>query len=248
MIKAVIFDFGGVLAQPRWNANMIVNHVRDFLKSRNILLPDNFAEILDSVIGEKFRTVNCNLKEVPFEVTIKEACERAGIEIDDKTAYEVMLFLSNAPFHELIPESERVLRELKEMSLKIGVLSNTAFFIPRKMINKSSLRKYIDAIVLSREVGLRKPHPAIYWEILRKLEVKPEESIFVGDVLEIDIYGAKRVGMIGVLMGKPEPVYKRYKVDFTCLKIPKELKPDYRINNLEEVVRIIKTLGINKTT
>ena len=43
------------------------------------------------------------------------------------------------------------------------------------------LEKYFDEIVISSEIGLIKPEPAVFEHILQKLEVKPEECIFTDD-------------------------------------------------------------------
>jgi putative hydrolase of the HAD superfamily len=53
----------------------------------------------------------------------------------------------------------------------------------------------VDAIVLSSEVGKRKPHPFIFQRALSELGVAADEALFVGDRLEADVFGASRVGM-----------------------------------------------------
>ena len=242
MIDSIIFDFGGVLAWPKWDIKMISNIIAKKLLNYNISTPPEFPKILNDVIGECLRESTCSQREIPFEEIIKESFRRLGIEIPDKVAYQAMLEVSDAELHNLKPEAKKVLMTLKEMGLKIGVLSNTSLFLVRRLLEKKSLIKYIDAVVLSREIGYRKPHPIIYWEMIRRLNTEPQKSIFVGDVLEIDIYGAKRIGMIGVLLSKPEPVYREYKINFECLGVPKELKPDYIISNLEEIIEIVKEL------
>ena len=242
MIKAVIFDFGGVLARPKWSTEMIASIIVKKLAEKNIKVPSNFADALNDVIGEHLRISTCSLKEILFEITIKKALERVGIKISDALAYQLMLEVSKAELHEIRPETEKVLRTLKRMGLKIGVLSNTSLYVVKNLLEKKSLMKYIDALVLSRDTKYRKPHPSIYLEILKRLRAKPQEAIFVGDVLEIDIYGAKKIGMVSVLIGKPEPVYEEYNIRFECLDIPKNLKPDYTINSLEEIIEIVEEL------
>ena len=51
------------------------------------------------------------------------------------------------------------------------------------------------AIVVSDEVGWRKPGPVIFEEALRRVGVAPERTLFVGDRADIDVLGAHRMGM-----------------------------------------------------
>jgi len=53
----------------------------------------------------------------------------------------------------------------------------------------------VDTIVLSSEVGKRKPHPAIFERALSELGVDSSDALFVGDRLDADVLGASRIGM-----------------------------------------------------
>lgn len=53
-------------------------------------------------------------------------------------------------------------------------------------------------IVVSDEIGWRKPAPPIFAEALRRVGVAPEEALFVGDRADIDVIGAQQAGMHAV--------------------------------------------------
>jgi putative hydrolase of the HAD superfamily len=53
----------------------------------------------------------------------------------------------------------------------------------------------LDAVVLSSDVGKRKPHPEIFQRALSEVGAAPDEAIFVGDRVGADVAGAARVGM-----------------------------------------------------
>jgi putative hydrolase of the HAD superfamily len=57
------------------------------------------------------------------------------------------------------------------------------------------LARRLDFAVFSSEVGLRKPHPAIFERALDALEVEPANALFVGDRLYEDVRGAGELGM-----------------------------------------------------
>ena len=61
----------------------------------------------------------------------------------------------------------------------------------------------MDAVTFSCEVGQRKPHPAGYRDISRKLGVAPEECLYVGDGSSAELSGATSAGMTAVLLETP---------------------------------------------
>lgn len=84
----------------------------------------------------------------------------------------------------------------------------------------------MDVIVTSGELGIKKPDPAIFLHGLGKLEVQPEQAIFVGDDLTKDIVPAKSLGMRTILMGSHQ------------------VNPDIDTNcvHLDEVVKAVEKL------
>jgi putative hydrolase of the HAD superfamily len=61
------------------------------------------------------------------------------------------------------------------------------------------LANYFDAVTFSSEVGVRKPHPEIYADALKKLGADPARTLFVGDRVLEDVQGPKALGMRAVL-------------------------------------------------
>jgi len=63
-------------------------------------------------------------------------------------------------------------------------------------------------MVFSDELGLRKPQPDIFNEALRLLDVKPKETIHIGDNPELDVVGAKAANIYVIYLkqsGEPYP-------------------------------------------
>lgn len=86
-----------------------------------------------------------------------------------------------------------VVRRARESGLRTGLLSNSwGLDYPRE-----GWEELFDAVVISGEVGLRKPEPEIYRLAARRLGVGPEECVFVDD-LRPNVRGAVEVGMVGV--------------------------------------------------
>ena len=75
-------------------------------------------------------------------------------------------------------------------------------------LDSYNLTQYFKTITLSREVGYRKPHPAIYQEAMRRANITPGQSIFLSHN-EGEVRGAKDVGMNGIIANTIEEVYAK---------------------------------------
>lgn len=79
---------------------------------------------------------------------------------------------------------------------RLGLLSNFTDPRPvRRVLERDGLASHFDAVVISADLGRRKPQPAIFEHALAELGSRPECALFVGDDPTDDIEGAKAVGM-----------------------------------------------------
>jgi putative hydrolase of the HAD superfamily len=91
---------------------------------------------------------------------------------------------------------------LKKRKLTTGLISN----IERNMagaLDELGLSAKLDVVVTSQDAGATKPKPEIFRFALQKAGLEPDEAIYVGDQYEIDVLGAKSVGMKGILIDRP---------------------------------------------
>jgi HAD superfamily hydrolase (TIGR01549 family) len=116
-----------------------------------------------------------------------------------------------------------VLPRLRERGLRIGVCSNWDYDL-QPYLTAAGLPGF-DAVVTSREVGARKPHPRPFQEVAHRLGISTSAIVFVGDSRNADIAGALRVGMSAMwLDGASETL------------LPGRL---WRIRDLAEVERVL---------
>ena len=88
-----------------------------------------------------------------------------------------------------------------------------------------------DAVVTFEETGERKPSPGPFKAIMKKLDVKPEECLMVGDWVERDIVGAANLKM--------KTAFAKYGDTFDT----KEHSADYQLNDISELISIIKEIN-----
>ncbi|MBX5489991.1 MAG: HAD family hydrolase [Chloroflexi bacterium] len=93
------------------------------------------------------------------------------------------------------------LAALRRAGYRLGLVSNVTVPGPlmRATVAELGLAPYLDLLVFSSEVGVRKPHPRIYERALAALELAPGEAVFVGDRVREDILGPQALGLRAVL-------------------------------------------------
>lgn len=99
--------------------------------------------------------------------------------------------------------SAESLARLRAAGLRLGVVSNSDGRV-EEALEAAGLRHYFDVVIDSAVVGVEKPDPRIFQAALDRLGVVPEEALYVGDLYQVDVVGARAAGMEAVLLGGPK--------------------------------------------
>jgi putative hydrolase of the HAD superfamily len=91
------------------------------------------------------------------------------------------------------PQSVKLLKELE--GYPMGIVSNAQAVFSLLELKYLDLNKHFQFVILSSEFGHRKPDPRIILEGARKLGLKPEEILSIGDSMEHDIAPSEKLGM-----------------------------------------------------
>jgi len=132
------------------------------------------------------------------------------------------------------PDTIKTLIELKKMGLKLGVITDGITIKQWEKLIRLGIVDFFDDVVTSEEYGLGKPNIEFYEYALRKINLKAEETVYVGDRVDNDIMPANSIGMhaIRILRGK----YRDVKGD-DC---------KYEVKNLGEIIDIVRSLKEGK--
>jgi HAD superfamily hydrolase (TIGR01509 family) len=137
--------------------------------------------------------------EIDIAAVMQRSFREQGVDLEDD---DLRLFLQAAhdvwaSYYSLAASTHALLETLRNRGLKLAIVSNTASpaWLLHPVLEQQGLVERVDAVVLSSEVGKRKPHPAIFERALAELDVRPGEALFVGDRLDADVLGASSVGM-----------------------------------------------------
>jgi putative hydrolase of the HAD superfamily len=99
--------------------------------------------------------------------------------------------------------SRESLARLRAAGLRLGVVSNSDGRV-EEALQAAGLREYFDVVVDSALIGVEKPDPRIFQAALSGLGVAAEEALYVGDLYEVDVLGARAAGIEAVLLGLPK--------------------------------------------
>lgn len=176
MIKAIIFDLGGVMATDP--------------------LPSTCKK-LAKITGIEFNKVYeiARQNQDPVQrgkIGVKRYWE--NIKRDLKSDFDINE-IKNSSLKSLRPYS-RMINLVKKLrkKYKVGLLSNTEKENFEYWNKKYSFDKIFDDIVTSFEIGSRKPEKEIYKKSIEKLGVKPNEIVFVDNEIK-NLNGATRLGI-----------------------------------------------------
>ena len=199
--KALIFDFIGTLTNVK-DYSMEVSK-RKLCKA---IIAGGFNAEETSFLEaysrahEKYRVIRYQeLVEVTNAVWISEALNNLGLRTspDDvriKTALNIF-FEDYVKSFELRPCAWELLKRAST-DFKLGLISNFTYApVIYVALRRLAINKFLNAVLVSADVGWRKPNKRIFEEALKRLGVKPEETVYVGDSPLEDIQGAKVLGM-----------------------------------------------------
>ncbi len=95
------------------------------------------------------------------------------------------------------------LRELSRRGFRLGVVSNADGRV-RALLDAAGLSPFLEVVIDSAEAGFEKPDPRIFHAATGALGLEPAECVYVGDIYEFDVVGARRAGMRAILIGAGE--------------------------------------------
>ena len=190
MIKAIFWDFGGVITSSPFEAFNVFeknnNLPSDFLRKVNSTNPDDNA-------WAKLERSEVNLEE--FDLLFEEESNELGHAVKGK---EVIALLQGQIRPEMVNALQKIKGKLIQACLTNNIQSLKKETFEENNVSVSGkhedIMKLFDFVIESSKVNLRKPDPAFYKLACEKAEIEPFEAVFLDD-LGINLKPAKILGM-----------------------------------------------------
>jgi putative hydrolase of the HAD superfamily len=208
MIKAVLFDFYNTLASyhpPREKVYIDACHELGIdVEARALFSSLSAADIFYRNENSRSPIEKRNAQEqINFFVEyITTIIGGAGAEIGHHAALKILAKIREYKWDfKVYEDTLPILEALQNQGLILGLISNVAQDMEATYA-KLGLQPFLNFKVTSAEVGCDKPQPEIFLAALKKAAVKPSEALYVGDQYQIDIVGARGVGINALLIDR----------------------------------------------
>jgi putative hydrolase of the HAD superfamily len=204
-IRAMFFDMGGTI-ERFWHTPEIrlqaTPDLRRKLHAAGIDLKLNDRDLYELVSAGLERYHEWSIRTLEELPVARVWCEyifpdqAVDTERLAAAAESLMVFIEMRYYHrEMRPEVPQVLKSIRKMGLKMGLISNVCSQsqVPLSLKNYGLL-DYFHPLVLSSQYGRRKPDPAIFHYAARLANVPTSECAYIGDRIARDVVGARKAG------------------------------------------------------
>jgi epoxide hydrolase-like predicted phosphatase len=195
MIKAIIFDIGGVMASE----NNLKDHYEPLCKALKIDKKE-FFRLRDKYVS-KSACGKISGKEM-IKKFAKELNINYGFLLKNWIKYKIKSIRKNIKL-------EKIIKRLKKNGYRIASLSNV-LDIHYELCNKKHIYDVFDFNIVSFKEGISKPDKRIYKLLLKKLKMKGKEVVFIDDY-QICLDGAKKLGITTILFKNNKQLAKDLK-------------------------------------
>lgn len=232
-VYAIGFDFFGTLIDATAEVTICLGNICTQLELHNIPISrEEFTQTYRQVTRGYRETRHQAFKEVNNALWLQATLKRLGhdLPITSPPIQEAV----NAYFSpwklriydDVYPTLDRLVSKYP-----VGLISNFTHspFI-HEALQRFNLNQYFKTIIVSDDLGWRKPHPNIFHHFLKNMKVSAKDVLFIGDDMDCDILGAQQVGMKTAWLHRVSG-QNQYR-DLTAI-------PDVTIHSLADLIEII---------
>lgn len=206
MIKLIIFDFDGVIVDSTKFNIFFANKVLQHFSKKKLT---------------KKQEIDA------YTLTTKHFYNKYLSDVSKLKAifYSQLLFTKSLSKFKPMSHLKKLLNSLKKSNYKLAIATNRADET-FQILDKLKIRKYFDYILTADNITKPKPNPQVIQKVIKHFNVKPSETIYVGDT-HVDSEAAKRAGVISIIL------------------INKKDGGDYKVKDLLEIIKVIKEVDKN---
>ena len=245
MIDTVLFDMGGTLEDIHVDdesRHASIQGVLDILRAHGID-PDKDFETAASAINAGWERYGAyrdpRQRELkPEEIWGSFVLTDFGLDEESVRSYaeELAHMWEVTHYHRALrPHVREMLEGLKDLGMKLGVISNAAsLYQVFDILKEYGIRDYFQDVTLSSVTGYRKPNPNIFMISLHQVQSDPAHCAYVGDTISRDVIGPIRMGFGATFH------IDSYLTRLKDTHVSPDVKATYNIQDIYEVYTILK--------
>lgn len=225
MIKAIVFDLDHTLFDRYATIRKIVPGLRERFDLNDGITDEVFAEEL--CYGDK-HNVHKGWEGIHKHL-ISKGIFKTIPDFSEYTKILVSNFKNIAVKYDF---SKPVLEELKNSGYKVGLITNGDPVLQHKKLEMLGLQNAFDEIIVSGETPYEKPQKEIFLMMAEKLNITPEEMMYIGDHPLNDVDGSRNAGCV--------PVWVKTTGTWIFPEIP---KPRLQIETVAELPELLSKIN-----
>ena len=176
--------------------------------------------------------------ETTYHFVLRELLEELGYaEVSEtvlRSALDAMYSITQSNWI-LEDDTLETLQKLKSKKYRLGIFSNAGDDKDvQELIEGFGIRSYFDFVLTSAACYYRKPHPRAFEIALAQWSVPPKDAVMIGDSLQADIYGAKKLNM--------QTIWITRRVQPSAAE-EQHIHPDFSLRDLNELLPILERIN-----
>jgi putative hydrolase of the HAD superfamily len=211
-VKAVIFDLDDTLLNRNKTFDLYCDYLIDTFFPKDIYNKENIKLNMKNLDKNGYEDRNIFYRKIIENWNLKSSVN----ELEENWFDQFDKF--SVPECKLI----EILNYLNK-KYKLAIITNGSSIMQNKKIDALGIRKYFNEIIISNDVGIKKPNKEIFILACDRLKIIPSEVVYIGDNFDIDILGATNAGLKAIWINK-------FKIDI-CY--------ENTVNELVSIMRIV---------
>lgn len=238
-VDTVVFDWGGTLSiwaevemEDMWR--LAADHIASGTGADpHVLLQRLVAveeELWEECAGRENGARSFRLVDIFEAASDALDVDVAGAVLEEATRHHLDTW---TPHVNHDPDAAPVLARLAGMGLRLGLVSNTHWpaQFHERFLERDGLLDHLQVRIYSSQEPYMKPHARIFHAALQRLAAEPDRTLFVGDRMWDDVWGAQQAGMRGVWKATP------------AAKAHADVEPDFVVSSLPDLVDLVQRLN-----
>lgn len=230
--RYMLFDFGNTLKITDFDRESWISRWLELSDNPLGITTDRVRQVADELIATTALIRKNHSMEFSRRQFENNLCARLGVRFEKSHEELNLEFVDTAYRSDKSTDGvHSMLDHVKSIGITMAVVSNSVLDGNSIIyaLEKHGLYEPMEFVMSSADYGFRKPHPQLFRTALFRLNAKPEETWFIGDLLGVDIAGAQSAGLTSVWYN-PEN------------QNPGEIVPDLTIRHWNELREILDQL------
>ena len=235
-IRYILFDLGGTLMHARGDWSPIYQRadhaLADSLRAHHIELD---TKIFRARLHQYYKQREKDFAETTYHFILRELLRELGyFDIAEsilRSALDAMYSITQTNW-KLEDDAYAAIQKLKTQNYRLGIFSNAGDDQDvQELIENFGIRAHFDFVLTSAACYYRKPHPRAFEIALAQWNIEPAEAVMIGDSLQADIDGAKKLGM--------QTIWITRRATFTAEE-KQRIQPDFKISCYDDLFSILE--------